>query len=303
MSQQIVTRIRKFNRFYTNVLGLLNTAILDSPYSLSELRLLLEIDRMEKCTFARLSSLLNMDKGLASRQLKRLAGCGLVRKLPSPGDRRVEYLELTAHGQSVLSEMEAKSNGQIEQMICHLSDQEREELVQSMERVASALSSRGTASIREYLPDDVDYVIGYHSELYKRDYGFNSSFVDYVDKPVRAFHAHRSKREQMWIAELNNQRVGAIAVVQTEENTAQLRWFIVDPKARGRGFGSSLIKTALAFCRDAGYQKVILWTADMLKVSRRMYAAHGFTLIETKENTSWTGQVIHEEKWELDLRL
>lgn len=303
MAQDIVARVRKFNRFYTNILGLLNTAILDSQYTLSELRLLLEIDRMERCTFARLISLLNIDKGLASRQIKRLASGGLVQKVPSPGDRRVEYLELTPAGKAELASMEARSNEQVARLVRHLPDAGQEQLAESMEHIMASLASGGAVRIRPYEHGDIDYVIDCHQELYHKDYGFNSSFRGYVEKPVRDFHSRRDPAwEQMWIAELDGQPVGAIAIVRAEEHIAQLRWFFVDPRARGRGLGSSLIGTALDFCRERNYHRVILWTADVLKVSRRMYAAHGFAPTETMDNTAWTGGVIHEEKWELALR-
>jgi hypothetical protein len=37
-----VAAVREFNRFYTNVIGLLREGLLDTPYSLTEARILFE---------------------------------------------------------------------------------------------------------------------------------------------------------------------------------------------------------------------------------------------------------------------
>lgn len=303
MSADTVSRIRSFNRFYTNVLGLLDRGILGSSYSLTEVRLMLEIDRMERCTFARLAALLNMDGGQLSRTVRRLVSAGIVGRERSAGDGRVEYLELTEAGRREFLELDGKSNGQIESLIGHLSADERAKLTESMEFVEKCLAGGGGGiQIRPYVPEDITYVIGRHRELYRRDYGFKDVFGDYVEKTVRAFHAGREEgREQMWIAWAGDVPAGAAAVVQASDKEAQFRWFFVEPEARGRGVGGALIATVLGFCREKGYRKVILWTADVLKVARRMYEANGFRLVEAKPNDTWTDGVLNEEKWELAL--
>jgi GNAT superfamily N-acetyltransferase len=156
--------------------------------------------------------------------------------------------------------------------------------------------------IRPFRPEDVDYVVSGHKEMYGRDYGFNSVFDEYVEKAVKAFHENRdAEKEQMWVAEWAGKPAGAIAIVKAAETTAQLRWFFVDPEARGRGIGGELIKTALNFCRENGYRTVILWTVDRMASARRMYEAHGFVLTESKPNNAWTDGELTEEKWELAL--
>ncbi len=58
--------IRKFNRFYTNIIGLVNQTILESPYSLAEARVLLEIDNAQQCTASDLTKLLQIDPGYSA---------------------------------------------------------------------------------------------------------------------------------------------------------------------------------------------------------------------------------------------
>lgn len=303
MSGNTVAKIRAFNRFYTNILGLLNKGILDSPFSLSEVRLMLEIDKMEKCTLARLTGRLNIDKGLASRLAGRLVSAGLVAKECSKEDGRVEYLSLTEQGRGLMAGLNEKSDAQISAMIQNLSEADRARLIDSMGFITACLSQNADSlRIRAYRPEDVDYVVSRHRELYHKDYGFNAVFADYVGKTVTAFQSNRdSNKEQMWLAEWGGKPAGAVAIVRASDAVAQLRWFFVDPEARGRGVGGELIGTALAFCRERGYGSVILWTVDRMTSARRMYAERGFRLTESKPNCTWTDGELLEEKWELAL--
>lgn len=65
----LITEIRGFNRFYTNILGLLDQHILDSGYSLTEARVLFEISKTERCTANQLCSSLKVDRSYMSRMI------------------------------------------------------------------------------------------------------------------------------------------------------------------------------------------------------------------------------------------
>lgn len=80
--------IRKFNRYYTNVLGLLDNHILDSDYTLSEVRVLHEIDKTDNCTSKMLSEILCIDSGYLSRMLKKFEKAELLLKKQSDDDKR-----------------------------------------------------------------------------------------------------------------------------------------------------------------------------------------------------------------------
>ena len=67
----IVTEIRGFNRFYTNILGLLDKHILNSGYSLTEARVLFEISKTSRCTANQLCSALDVDRSYMSRMIKK----------------------------------------------------------------------------------------------------------------------------------------------------------------------------------------------------------------------------------------
>jgi GNAT superfamily N-acetyltransferase len=90
-----------------------------------------------------------------------------------------------------------------------------------------------------------------------------------------------------------------IAIAKAEEDTAQLRWFLIEPEMRGKGLGHRLMKTAVDFCKEKGYRHVFLWTVDILEAARHLYQVYGVTLTETVENDVWTDDMIKEERWDL----
>lgn len=156
--------------------------------------------------------------------------------------------------------------------------------------------------IRTYKAKDIGYVIARHRELYEDEYKFSKEFSDYVGKYVLEFHEHHDEaKENMWIAEVNGKVAGVIALVKVDDDTAQLRWFLIEPEARGKGLGRKLIETLIDFCKEKGYKHILLWTVNILEAARHLYGSYGFKLTESVENTSWTDDIIYEEHWDLYL--
>jgi GNAT superfamily N-acetyltransferase len=136
---------------------------------------------------------------------------------------------------------------------------------------------------------------------YARERGFDPTFEAYVAGPLAEFIRAGSDRGRLWIAERSGGMVGCVAIVPASSQTAQLRWFLVDPSARRAGLGRRLLDEALAFCRERGYADVILWTESALKVAARLYESVGFRKTEEKPGWVW-GVDLVEEKYELRLR-
>lgn len=133
--------IREFNRYYTNVLGLLDQHILTSPLSLSEVRVLYEIDKTENCTATKLSETLLLDTGYLSRMLKSFQKNGFIERYRSPEDGRAQYLALSLLGRETVNALNAKSEEQIAGMLEPLSEEEREELVHCMKKIEQILEA------------------------------------------------------------------------------------------------------------------------------------------------------------------
>lgn len=304
MEGNVAYEVRKFSRFYTNILGLLDQCILDSSYSLTEARVLIEIYKTNRCTANWLIENLNIDRGYMSRILKKFENNDLILKEKSLEDGRIIFLNLTLKGEEVLSELEKKSNNQVEKLIRHLNHSEKEKLVKAMNCIEALLrKEENNVIIRSYTEDDIDYIIKGHRELYNDEYGFSGEFANYVEKYVFEFNkSHDESRENIWIAECNGKQVGVIAVVRGDNDyTAQLRWFLIEPEMRGKGLGHKLVKVAIEFCHEKDYKQIFLWTVNILKAARHIYDSHGFKLTEKVENTQWTDKKIIEEKWEVNL--
>jgi ribosomal protein S18 acetylase RimI-like enzyme len=155
-------------------------------------------------------------------------------------------------------------------------------------------------------PGDIGTITAMHGILYATEYGWNHTFEAYVGEHLSKFAASgRDGDERIWIAERiagggAAQIVGCIAIVRAEPSVAQLRWFLVDPSARGVGLGNMLIDKALEFSRAAGYSKIVLDTVRDLTAAARLYTAAGFEIVDEVESEGW-GKAVIEQRYALDL--
>ena len=149
-------------------------------------------------------------------------------------------------------------------------------------------------------PGDLGAIVSMHGRLYAEEYGFDTTFEPYVAEPLSAFARRASPREREWIEKDGEHLAGCVAIVEAAEDVAQLRWFLVHPSARGRGLGRRLLSAAVAFSRDEGYGRIILWTVGGLAASRHLYADAGFVCVESAPVRLWGVDVV-EEKHELAL--
>jgi GNAT superfamily N-acetyltransferase len=151
-------------------------------------------------------------------------------------------------------------------------------------------------------PGDMGRVIAMHGVLYAEEYGFDHGFEAYVAETVAEFgKLARPGLDRLWVAELDSRLVGSIAILGRDDGAAQLRWFLVDPEARGRGLGRRLIDESLSFCRAAGYRSVFLWTVTGLDAAARLYVAAGFRKTETKPPALLWGVHLAEERYDLEM--
>jgi N-acetylglutamate synthase-like GNAT family acetyltransferase len=149
-------------------------------------------------------------------------------------------------------------------------------------------------------PGDIGWIIHRHGVLYAQEYGFDHTFEAYVAGPLAELVRSLSPRDQIWMAERDGRIAGCIAIVAADPQTAQLRWFLVEPDTRGSGLGKRLLSEAVDFCKERGYDAVILWTVSALAAAAHLYRSAGFQKVEEKPGRRWGVDVI-EEKYELAL--
>jgi DNA-binding MarR family transcriptional regulator/GNAT superfamily N-acetyltransferase len=310
---QRVAAVRRFGRFYTQHLGLLDDSLLATRHSLSEARLLWELAHAEEAgqapTATWLAGHLALDAGYLSRLLRRLREAGLVDVTRSPSDARARQLSLTAEGRRVYAVMDAASSTQVAHWLDALSESEQSRLLAAMRTVQSLLlgpSSPPMVTLREPRPGDMGWVVQRHGALYAQEYGWNQAFEALAARVSADFLDHFDpRRERGWIAERDGENLGCVFLVQAPaaeygDDVAKLRMLLVEPAARGLGLGKRLVDECERFARDKGYRKITLWTNSVLTAARAIYQKAGYRLVKQEPHHSF-GHDLVGETWELDL--
>jgi DNA-binding MarR family transcriptional regulator/predicted GNAT family acetyltransferase len=300
-----VSSVRHFNRFYTRQIGVLNQGLLDSPYSLTEARVLYELAQKETCTATELGSELNLDMGYLSRILANFQKKGLLQKEASPQDKRQSILRLSPSGQAAFALLNQRSSQEIKGMLSALSAPEQEQLVKAMQTVERLLSPRPQERpafiIRPPQPGDMGWVVSRHGALYAQEYQWDISFEAFVAKIAADFILNfDAQKERGWIAEVAGENAGCVFMVKKSDEVAKLRMLLVDPQARGLGIGKRLVEECVRFARQCGYQKLTLWTNSCLLAARHIYQQAGFQLTESEAYHDF-GQDLVGEIWDLEL--
>jgi DNA-binding MarR family transcriptional regulator/GNAT superfamily N-acetyltransferase len=300
-----IAAVRSFNRFYTSKLGVLDQRLLQSPFSLSEARVLYEIAKRENPAAKAIGIGLGLDPGYLSRIIQNFDDSGLISRKPLPSDRRQYRLALTAKGRQAFDRLDRSSQDDVAAMLASLPHGGRERLIGAMAVIESLLGAAGDplppAILRGPCPGDMGWVVQSHGSLYAREYGFDSSFESLVAEISAKFLASfDASRERCWIAERDGAPVGSVFLVRHSDDVGKLRLLLVDPAGRGQGLGQRLVAECLSFARQCGYRKITLWTQSILVAARKLYQDAGFVLVGSEPHRSF-GQSLIGETWELKL--
>ena len=299
-----VTAVREFNRFYTGVIGLLREGLLDTPYSLTEARVLFELAREDTVEAAHLRRWLDIDAGYLSRLLARFEADGLVRRTRSPADGRRQVIGLTGPGRAVQADLDARSGAQIRALLGPLTPDGRHRLAAAMASIREILGPAPPPAafvLRPPVPGDLGWVVQRHGALYAAEYGWDASFEALVARIVADYAARGDhRRESAWIAELGGGPAGCVFCMRQTDTTAQLRLLLVEPRARGLGMGGRLVAECVSFARRAGYREMVLWTNDVLHAARRIYQRAGFQLTGSEPHHSFGHDLVGQD-WRLPL--
>jgi len=303
--EQRVDAVRRFNRFYTKQIGVLQEHLLKSPFSLSEARVLYELAHLKQTTATDLAMALGLDTGYLSRILSAFEKQGLLVKKPSKTDGRRSLLQLTTNGRTAFRRINLASHNEVGAMLGDLSEDAQSRLVAALQTIAQLLDAhaeqRAPFLLRPHRAGDMGWVVQRHGALYAQEYGWDEYFealvADIVAKFIRAYDP---KRERCWIAERNGENVGSVFLVKQTEAVAQLRLLLVEPSARGLGIGSRLVEECGRFARQARYQKITLWTNSVLHAARKIYEHEGYRLVKEEPHHSF-GHDLMGQTWELEL--
>ena len=314
MMEGTVEAVRRFNRFYTRQIGLLEEGLLRSRFSLAEARILYELAHREQATASELSAELGLDAGYLSRILRGFQRDGLITRGRSAVDGRQKPLALTERGREEFARLDAGSREEVEGLLRGLDERGRERLTGSMATIQSLLRDRaeplaspagavGRLTLRDPAPGDIGWVLQRNAELYHREYGWGWGYEALVAEVLARFmREFDPERERCWIAEMDGANVGSVFLVRhpDEPEVAKLRLLIVEPEARGLGIGRRLVRECTLFAREVGYRRITLWTNAVLVSARRIYEAEGYRLVHEEPHEMF-GHGMIGQTWELDL--
>ncbi|HEY0857284.1 MAG TPA: bifunctional helix-turn-helix transcriptional regulator/GNAT family N-acetyltransferase [Albitalea sp.] len=313
-----IESVRRFNRFYTRRIGVLQEGVLHSPFSLTECRLLWELAHAGEAsglTATELARSLDLDAGYLSRLLTRFKERGLIKATRSKDDARQLHLSLTAAGRRAFAPLDTRSQQDVQALLARLTDSQQQELLQSFGRVEQLLSdtppqaARPPYLLRPHRPGDMGWLVSRHGALYAQEYQWDMHFEALVARIAADFiDRFDARREACWIAERDGVNVGCVCLVQARDEAtqeplpgvAQLRLLLVEPAARGMGIGERLVAECTRFARDAGYRRIRLWTNSNLLAARGIYRKAGYRLLASEPHHSF-GHDLVGETWELEL--
>jgi DNA-binding MarR family transcriptional regulator/N-acetylglutamate synthase-like GNAT family acetyltransferase len=319
VSEHHVQSVRRFNRFYTRQIGLLEEGLLNSPFSLTEVRTLYELAHREQSTAVELCKELGLDAGYLSRILRKFEKKRLIEKNASPQDGRQSLLRLTPVGRKVFNPLNARSTEQVSAIMGGMQPAQQEELIRAMRTIESMLAVSGgervseqniaerknegrTYILRRHKPGDMGWVVHRHGILYSQEYKYDERFEALVAGIVAEFVKNYDPAcQRCWMAESSGQIVGSVFLVKKSKKVAKLRMLLVEPSARGMGIGKRLVAECVLFARKAGYETIVLWTQSELAAARGIYQQTGFELVAEERHSSWGRKDLVSETWRLRL--
>jgi DNA-binding MarR family transcriptional regulator/GNAT superfamily N-acetyltransferase len=303
--EERVGAVRRFSRFYTRRLGLLDEGLLESPFSLTQARVMYELAQQREATATALVAALKIDHGYLSRILRAFEERDLIVRRRDKNDGRQIVLSLTTKGHKAFAALDHRSQRETGNMLTHLDEADQARVVAAMGTIERLVDRDATRdrhyTLRPHRPGDMGWVVERHGTLYAAEYGWSSHIEAITAGIVGDFlKTFDPAREHCWIAEIDGERVGSAFLVKDSDDVARLRLLIVDPKARGLGLGRDLVRQCIAFARKAGYRKITLWTHGVLTAARAIYQKEGFQLTRQWVHDDF-GKPEPSESWELTL--
>jgi DNA-binding MarR family transcriptional regulator/GNAT superfamily N-acetyltransferase len=303
--EERIAAVRRFSRFYTRQLGLLQESLVHTRFSLTEARVLYELAHRKTMTASELAADLDLDHGYLSRILRRFGDNGLLKKVRAANDGRQSVISITAKGRKAFAPLNKNSHDQVAAMLERLQPADQQRVVGAMAAVEGLLDavpkSVPAIVLRPHQAGDMGWVTSANAAIYAKEYGWDLTYEALVARITADFIDNfDAKRERCWIAELDGERVGSVFVVRKSDEIAKLRLLILDPKARGLGLGRRLVEECLRFAKSASYSSMTLWTQSILTAARAIYSQAGFRLVAEEPHHSFGVDLIGET-WERDL--
>jgi len=297
-----VASLRRFNRFYTRRMGVLDPHYMGSELSLVEARIFYEIAVGEPVLAKSIQEAVGVDPGYLSRIIGKFAQGGWIAR-GRGADARERPIMLTHEGRVAFAALDARTFDETARLLDGLPAPDVAALSAAVDWIADRLGSADGQDyqVRTWAVGDMGMVTARQAILYQQVYGWGTRMEALIGEITTAFlRDFQPGREQCWIAERAGRMLGSVFVVAEDKHVARLRLLYVEPEARGLGIGADLVARCVAFARAAGYREIVLWTHAVLTSARKIYAAQGF-VVESVETHDDFGKPEVSESWRLIL--
>jgi DNA-binding MarR family transcriptional regulator/ribosomal protein S18 acetylase RimI-like enzyme len=268
--------LRRFNRTYTQRIGVLEESFLGTGRPLAVSRLLFEIGAADSgggVTVRDLRERLDLDSGHLSRMLRRLEAEGLAATRPDPADQRRRVVLLTEAGRAARQELDDRSEELAARIVAPLTDRQRDRLTEAL-AAADLLVRAATVRLREVAVDDPDaqHALGrYLSEIDER---FPSGYR------VEGLAAAASGPGSTYVLATSDGEPVAYGGIRpapaVDEHAIEIKRMWVHPDWRGAGLGSRMLRHLEALAEDRGCSRLVLDTNGVLEEAIAMYERSGY---------------------------
>jgi N-acetylglutamate synthase-like GNAT family acetyltransferase len=144
---------------------------------------------------------------------------------------------------------------------------------------------------------DIGYITHLHGTIYKQEYNYGIAFETYVAAGLAEFYRqYDPQKDGVWICEHENKIIGFLVLMHRDNNSAQLRYFLLVPAYRGWGIGKKMMQLFMSHLTEKGFQSAYLWTTNEQGTAGRLYKSFGFELVEEKYSEAF-GKPLYEQKY------
>lgn len=280
MKQQYIKQIRAFNRYYTQVLGLLNKGILDGDLGISEARVMREIYFNADTTPTQIALTLELDKGFLSRILKRFEKLGLSIRKKSGKDNRSSVISLTDIGRSTYEKIDLDSDAQIKGLFADFSEQELKTVVRSMNTIDSLLHRNNNHEIidpiiiRPIEEKDNEALAILIRTVFDEFKAPQKGTVYDDPQTDQLYQCFLNSNAEYWVVESNHVILGGCGFYPTTglpSSCAEIVKFYLSDKLRGNGVGLYLLNMIEERAKKAGYNQLYLESFEVFQGAVSLY--------------------------------
>ena len=269
MLQEQAKALRRFNRFYTARLGLLQESHLDSNLSLSEARILYEIAQNPATTAAALRKTLALDAGYMSRMLCSFEKRRLIQRKPSKQDARELLLKLTPAGKRIATKLDSQSSREMSLLLESLPPQKRETLVHALTTAHEILSAPTIVKATTIEAADAKLLLNeYYDAINVVQRDTQKSIQSFLSDPAAG----------LWIAYVDGTPAGCVVLkpLPNIPSASECKRLYVRSEFRRRGIAEALLDAMEAHARKLSLTWVYLDSKDDLPVAIALYKRRGY---------------------------